>query len=85
MLIFGNCCVSRVSPCYTGLSYHGKTCICNINNNFVNCSGTTAVVLEGYWYGINDHQTVTISVQTITVTLEHVMSIPIDVYTPSIT
>lgn len=53
--------VLKVSPCYTGFSYNNelKICVCNTIDNFVTCSGSTAALLKGYWYGIiNDHPTV---------------------------
>jgi len=46
--------VIDLSPCYPGFYYDNITqrCVCYCDSNFIYCSGETAFIRRGYWFGV---------------------------------
>jgi len=55
--------ILELSPCHSGFYYNSlqENCTCYTTDNIVSCSGISATIRRGYWFGeVNDHPTVTV-------------------------
>ncbi|XP_065912895.1 uncharacterized protein [Dysidea avara] len=46
----------EISPCHSGFYYSDEMCVCYTTDDIVSCSGSTATITRGYWFGVISEQ-----------------------------